>query len=256
MNRLLIPAATLFVIGTNAAATLLPINGMATGELSALSPTGFTPAGWVFSIWSVIYLGLILFSVRAARLSTRTAGAAAVARLASIELPYLASCAANIAWIFLWHYRQVGASVVAMLALLAALVVVYRRLRRQPASSTWERVVVDGTFSLYIGWITTATLANFGAWFFALGAYPFGLTMDEAAIVTVVLATAVYVALGTWTADPLYTAVFVWASIGIIYGTAAITSPVRLAAAAGCAAAALVTALSIARRVSSRPAAA
>ena len=255
MRRFLVLAATLVVIGGNAAATLLPINGLATGELSALYPTGFTPAGWVFSIWSLIYLGLIAYGVHAALLSGRAARGAntqMLARLKAIELPYLASAVANIAWIFLWHYRFVGASVLAMLLLLASLVVVYVRLRRLPAVSGLQRVLVDGTFSLYLGWITTATFANLGAWFFAIGDWPFSLTMDEWAIVTVVLATGIYVAAGMWTADAVYTAVFVWAALGIVYRASGITDPVRLAAATGVAAAAAVTLLSLGRSLFGR----
>jgi len=255
MRRFLVLAATLVVIGVNAAATLLPINGLATGELSALYPTGFTPAGWVFSIWSLIYVGLVAYGVHAAQLAGRAARGAntrMLARLRAIEPAYLTSAVANVAWIFLWHYRFVGASVLAMLVLLASLVVVYVQLRRQPPVSGLQRVIVDGTFSLYLGWITTATFANLGAWFFAIGDWPFALTMDEWAIVTVVLATGIYVAAGMWTADAIYTAVFVWAALGIVYRASGISDPVRLAAATGVAAVAAITALSIGRSLFGR----
>ena len=72
-NRFLPLVATLGVIAVNAAATLIPINGYATGELSDLYPTGFTPPGYVFSIWSLIYLGLIAYGVAALRRSPRGA---------------------------------------------------------------------------------------------------------------------------------------------------------------------------------------
>lgn len=253
MSRFRVLAATLVVIGTNTAATLLPINGLATGEISALYPTGFTPAGWVFSIWSLIYLGLLAYGVHAAQLGGRAARSAntrLVARLRAIEPAYLASCAANTAWIFLWHYRHVGASVVAMAVLLAGLVVVYVQLRRRPPPPGLQRVIVDGTFSLYLGWITTATFANLGAWFFATGDWPFALTMDQTALVAVVLATGLYIAAGMWTADAIYTTVFVWAALGIVYRASGISEPVRLAAATGAVAVAVVTLLSIARTLS------
>jgi hypothetical protein len=254
MRRYLVIVATLIVIGVNAAATLLPINGLATGELSALYPTGFTPAGWVFSIWSLIYVGLVAYGVHAVLEGGAAPGAGtpALARLRAIEWPYLASAAANVAWIFLWHYRFVGASVLAMLVLLGSLLVVYRRLRRRPPASALQRVIVDGTFSLYLGWITTATFANLGAWFFAIGDWPLGFTMDQWAMVTVVLATSLYVAAGIWTADAVYTAVFVWAALGIVYRASGITDAVQLAAGAGAAAVAAVTVLSLARSIGGR----
>jgi hypothetical protein len=204
----------------------------------------------VFSIWGLIYLGLVAFSMRTVALGGIGGGThgRGASRLRHIEWPYLISCAANAGWIFLWHRQRIGASVLVMLVLLACLVVIRVRLRRQPATSMIDEVIVTGTFSLYLGWIVTATLANLGAWFFAIQRYPFGLAMDQWALVTVVLATASYVAVGVWTADPVFTVVFVWAALGIVDRNAAVTEPVRLAAAAGGAAAAVVTLVSASRR--------
>jgi hypothetical protein len=108
-----------------------------------------------------------------------------------------------------------------------------------------ERVCLDLPFSLYAGWITTAMLANLAALFFDLGVYPFGLARDEWAILTVVTATGIYAAGGVRTGDAVYTAVFAWASLGIVLQTLEISNPVRLAAAAGCAVALVVTAVSL-----------
>lgn len=250
MRRYLFAFGTLLVIASNAAATLIPLNGLATGQLSDLYPTGFTPPGWVFSIWSIIYIGLIGLSIRAFQAGGRSVGVGgrARARLDSIELPYLVSSVANAGWIFAWHYRQVGLSVLVMLVLLASLAVAWYRLRRQSATSLGERVFVDGTISLYFGWITAATIINVATLFFDLGRYPFGLAMDQWAIVAVVVATAVYVAFGAWTSDAVYTAVFVWASFGIANSTKGVTDAVQLAAAAGCAAAACVVVVAAVRR--------
>jgi translocator protein len=229
VNRFAFPAATLSVIAMNAAAILLPLNGVETDELSARYPTGFTPAGWVFSIWSAIYLGLIGLSVWAVASPGQSR-----ARLAKIRDPYLVSCAANAGWLALWHYEQLLPSVVIMLLLLTSLVTIYVRLRQMPAQSWTEALSIDVPFSLYLGWITTATIANFATWLFDAGAYPFGLQMDEWALVSVMLATALYVGVGVLTRDPVYVAVFTWASLGIVYQTLPTSEPVRLAAAAAC----------------------
>jgi hypothetical protein len=248
MRKYLILIATLVVIGVNAAANILPINGVNTGQVSANYPTGFTPAGWVFAIWSLIYLGLIAFSIFAVR-----ATPVQVARVRRIEIPYLVSCVANAIWIFMWHYGFILASLAFMLVLLGSLVVVYIILRATAALSIGERLCVDMPFSLYLGWITTATLANLAAWFYDVKAYPFNLPMDEWAVVTVVVATAIYTAVGVRTRDAIYTAVFAWASLGIVLQTLPTTQAVRLAAAAGCAVAVLVTLTSaLQRRVSPR----
>ena len=242
MHRFAPLVATLIVIAVNAAANILPINGVGTGELSARYPTGFTPAGWVFSIWGLIYLGLIAFSLYVAR-----AGTPGSARTGRIITPYLASCVGNAAWIFMWHFELIAASLACMLVILGSLLVVYVRLNAEAPASFAERACVDLPFSLYLGWITTATLANLAALFFDLSVYPFDLAMDEWAILTVVAATGIYAAAGVRTGDAVYTAVFVWASLGIVLQTLEISQPVRLAAAAACAVAVVVTAVSLVR---------
>lgn len=222
--------ATLIVIAVNAAANLVPLGGMNTGQLSALYPTGFTPPGWVFGIWPIIYLGLLAFSLAAIFGVPATRE-----RIAAIRTPYYVSAFGNAAWIFVWHYRMVALSVAVMLLLLAALIVIFLRLRRlpEPARTAW--ITVDAPFSLYFGWITTATLVNFATLCFEWKWYPFGLTMDQWALATVVAAGALYAWMGALTRDVVYCAVFVWAAFGVWTGTPVITPAVQLAAGAGAA---------------------
>lgn len=244
MNRFVPLALTLIVIGVNAAANILPINGYNTGQLSALYPTGFTPAGWVFGIWSLIYIGLIALSIWTIR-----AQGDAAARMRLIFPAFAISCAANASWIFVWHYRQILASLLVMLVLLASLIVVYVQLRRSRPQSWGERWCVDLPISLYLGWITTATIVNLAARFFDLGAYPFGFEMNEWAILSVTAATAVFVAVGTRTRDALYVSVFAWASLGIVLQKLPIWEPVRLVAMAACAAVTLLVIALLAERL-------
>ncbi len=70
----------------------------------------------------------------------------------------------------MWHHTRILESFLLMLILLGSLAFIYVRLRSTPASSLTERLCVDAPFSLYFGWITTATLANLAALFFELEA--------------------------------------------------------------------------------------
>jgi hypothetical protein len=145
----------------------------------------------------------------------------------------------------MWHYGYILASLALMLVILACLIFIYLRLRSTSASSLIERLCVDAPFSLYFGWITTATLANLAAWFHAIGTWPFGLPMEDWALLTVVTATAIYTAMGVRTHDVIYTLVFGWASLGIVLQTLETSDAVRLAATAGCAVMVVVTAVSV-----------
>ena len=116
-NRILIilnALALVAVLTVNALANILPINGMNTGELSALYPSLFTPAGFTFSIWSVIYLLLIGFVIKQRSISGNT-------YFTELSLWFLLSCLANASWILAWHYQFLFASVLIMILLLFSL---------------------------------------------------------------------------------------------------------------------------------------
>jgi hypothetical protein len=220
--------ATLQLLAVNFAANIVPINGYNTGVLSDMYPTGFTPPGWVFSIWLLIYIGLLAYSVAAWRAPSRLR-----ARAASVANLYYVNALANSAWIFAWHYRQVLLSVLIMLVILGTLAAIFWKLRNQPRPTWAEYFRVDAPFSLYFGWITAATLVNFGALCFERGMWPLGLSMDEWALVTVCLASGIYAITTTVTRDAVFGGVFVWASLGIATKAAGITMSVQLAAASG-----------------------
>lgn len=229
MDRTILPLlATVMLLVVNAAANIVPINGFNTGQLSALYPTGFTPPGYVFSIWFVIYVGLVTFGIAAWRGAPRLR-----TRIAAVQGPYLINAVANAAWIFAWHYRMVALSVGVMLVILATLIVIFTRLQRLPPPTAFEYLRVDGVFAVYFGWITAATLVNVGTLFFDLAWYPFGLDMNGWALVTVGAATAIYVWMGAVTRNVTYCAVFVWAAVGIYFGDANVTTPVRIVALTG-----------------------
>jgi hypothetical protein len=220
--------ATIAVIIVNVAANVLPINGYTTGALSDFNPTGFTPAGWVFSIWSLIYLGLVAFS-----LFQSFGNDADVTRCEDIRSLYVLSATANVGWIFSWHYRQVELSLAMMLVLLGTLVFIYKKLRESALKGWKQRLFVDVPFRIYLGWVTTAVIANLGAVFFSQQSYPFGLQMDQWAVISVTIAVAIYVWVGVTTRDAIYCSVFIWASLGIFYKPTGITEQVKLVAITG-----------------------
>ena len=220
--------ALILVLSVNAAANTVPINGYQTGELSDLNPTGFTPSGYVFSIWGLIYFGLVVYAF-----SILFGSESVKSRAQSVSDLFLLNAAGNSAWIFAWHYRLVELSLVMMVIILVTLAAICSRLRKQGQPDTRQFLSVDGPFSLYFGWITTATLANLGAVFFAQQFYPFALSMDQWALVTVISAAAIYIWMGLGTRDTVYCCVFIWASIGIYLRPEGISDPVKIAAITG-----------------------
>jgi hypothetical protein len=205
--------AFLATITVNALANALPINGKTTGELSALYPNLFVPAGMTFSIWGLIYLLLAVFIVY----QLVTAGQNAAGFLQKIGPLFVLASAANICWIFLWHHQRVAASLVAMLVLLASLLALYLRLGIGASASSWrERLLVHLPFSIYLGWITVATIANVTVLLVHVGWDRFGASEELWTIIVLVIAAAITLAVLFTRSDLFYALVIIWAFLGIL----------------------------------------
>ncbi len=202
---------TLATIAINGLATGLPLNGQSTGDISDRFPSLFTPAGYVFSIWGVIYLGLLAYMVYQALPAQRTNP-----RLRSIGWPYIVSGIANSVWIFLWHYNQFGWSLVVMIVLLLSLIVIYRRLAPfTPGVSAAERWTTHIPFSIYLGWITVATVANAATVLLDWNWSGAPLSPAIWAIVMIAVATGLGLIFALREVNPAYVLVLVWAFAGI-----------------------------------------
>lgn len=199
------------VIVVNAMANGVPLGGQTTGEISAKYPSLFTPAGYVFSIWGLIYLGLAAFLVWQALPAQRSNQ-----RLADIRIPFLASCACNAIWIFMWHYDLMFMSLVLMLGILVPLIQIYRKLNiaRSDVLAA-ERWLVRLPFSIYTGWITVAMIANISAAQIHWGWDAAGFNAVTWTIIKIALAGAIAATVLFRCRDVAYVLVVVWAAVGI-----------------------------------------
>jgi len=199
------------VIAVNAAANVLPLNGKTTGEISDSIPTLFTPAGYVFSIWSVIYLGLLAFAWYQSQRAQRTAEFQE-----RIGYWFFASCIFNSAWIVAWHYEQFPLTLILMLGLLVSLLAIYLRLdigrrRVSAAESRWVHL----PFSIYLGWISVATVANVSTVLYSSGWSGGPLSPEVWTMIMVVVAALLGLAMILLRNDVGFPLVIVWALAGI-----------------------------------------
>ena len=205
-------AAIVLMIVVNALANALPINGQNTGEISDRFDVYFTPAGYVFSIWGLIYLGLIAYAVYQALPAQRENP-----RLRRIGWWVVIGSLANTAWIFLWHYEVFPLTLPVMLVLLLTLIVIYLSLGiNRVKVSTAERLAVHVPFSIYLGWITVATVANITAFLVRIGWNRFGLSQELWMIIISLLAAVIGFAATVKRKDLAYGLVLVFAYIGIL----------------------------------------
>jgi hypothetical protein len=195
----------------NILASTLPLNGQNTGEISDRFQVYFVPAGYVFSIWGLIYIGWIAFTIFQLQPAQK-----ANPRLRRLGYLFALSNLANAAWLFCWHYNQFGLSVIVMLVLLGLLIASYLALDVNRTSVTRvEYWSVDVLFSVYLGWITVATVANITDWLYFVGWDGFGIPAQTWAVIMLAVASLLGLTMALTRRDVGYLAVLVWAFIGI-----------------------------------------
>jgi len=201
----------IFALTVNILASALPLNGQNTGEISDRFQVYFVPAGYVFAIWFFIFSGWIVFAIYQFQPARKESP-----RLRRLGYVFAISNIANAAWLFAWHYNFFGLSVLIMLSLLGLLIVSYLRLDvNQSFVSRAERWSVDIPFSVYLGWITVATVANITSWLYSVGWNGFGISAPAWAVVMIAVASLVGLVMAITRRDAAYLFVLVWSFIGI-----------------------------------------
>ena len=209
--------AFLGVIVINYLAVSLPIGGMTTGALSNLYPNLFTPAGLTFSIRGLIYLTVFGFVIRQI-VDLFKKNSLWITKKVGIR--FLLSCVTNIGWIFAWHFQQVFLSVLIMIAFLVVLIVLASKVQLGKKLWTWkEKLFVQVPFSLYLGWISVATIANISAWLVHIQWTMRGMTPIFRTILMIIIATLLTLIALYKKYNVIFALVVVRAFIGIIIKT-------------------------------------
>jgi benzodiazapine receptor len=156
--------AILFTIVMNILANVLPFNGVYTGTVSDSYPNYFTPPGYVFAIWGIIYVLLFVFMFYQAKKDQ--AGEEYLGRIGYL---YLIGALLNVSWLILFHYSYGNVSLliwseVLIVGFLAVLLLTYVRLeigvKEVPLK---QKMAIHLPTSVYLGWISLATIANTAA---------------------------------------------------------------------------------------------
>jgi benzodiazapine receptor len=236
--------SVVLALTVNILASTLPLNGQNTGEISDRFQVFFVPAGYVFAIWGVIYIGWIAFAVYQALPAQKESP-----RLRKLGYLFALSGLFNAAWLFCWHYNQFGLSVLVMLGLLGLLIASYLRLDvgRTPVG-TAEKWCVDVPFSIYLGWITVATVANVTDLLYYVNWNGFGIAPETWAVIMILVASLVGLLMALTRRDAAYLFVLVWSFAGIAVKQAAVPMVANAAWAAAVVALGLAVYSIIARR--------
>lgn len=201
---------TILTIVVNALANILPINGYNTGELSDMYPNLFVPAGITFSIWAVIFIMLILFSLVYIYLQFRLKKKHH--KLLSL---FILSNILNISWILAWHYLMVLTSVLVMIGLLVTLILLYYETNKYNYNLGYK-IFVKGTVSIYLGWISIATIANITAYLVSINWSGWGIPELIWTIIMLIVGLTLTLTFTYYQRNLVYNLVIVWAYAGII----------------------------------------
>lgn len=139
-----------FMVYMNYLANALPLNNRSTGAISDSYPSLFTPSGFTFAIWGVIYLMLFAFVVKILMEPAQSFDQEYMMRIVYL---FVASSVLNILWLLCWHYDYI---VLSSLIMLVFVVVNLYSVHVLPNSE----VLYKSAFSIYAGWILVAFIAN------------------------------------------------------------------------------------------------
>lgn len=199
--------AMIAVIVVNVLSNTLPINGQTAADISDRLEVLFTPAGYVFSIWSLIYVLLVIWLITIYRKvkDNRFNG--------KVGILFIISCIFNIAWLFRRHYEQFILSIIVMFFLLFTLIAIYKQYKNNETGFS-ERF----PFSFYLAWLSVATIANV-SYVLKYNGVDLGISEVVGSLVLVGVAVILgYLAVAI-SKDIFFTLVIVWALVGIAVKT-------------------------------------
>ena len=205
----------LAAFGINILANVNPPNGLTIGQISNQFFSGIlvTPANYAFAIWGLIYVGLIALAIYQALPSQRN-------NFFLKQIGYKLAIASwsQIIWVFCFLYRQYAVSFLAMLGILLPLISAYWCLPfknssvRIPAKDRW---LIRHPISLYLSWISVATIVNGATVLTSWEWNGWGLSPEIWTIVVLLLAAFVTNLVSIPRLDFVYAGVFIWALIAI-----------------------------------------
>ncbi|TFF91655.1 MAG: hypothetical protein EU543_06330 [Promethearchaeota archaeon] len=222
--------AVIATIVVNLLANIIPIGGNNTGELADLYPNLFVPAGYVFSIWFIIYVLITIYAIYQAK-DLFKSEKEELPFIEKISVFFIIGSLGNILWIFFWHYRIIIGSVIAILVLFLSLLIIYLKLEIAISDAPRnEKLCVHLPISVYFGWLTVATVAQITVLLVDLGV-PNDTLLAELLTVFVIIVVLIITLLILFTRkDIAYSLVAVWAAFGIFLKQLSISLLVSISA--------------------------
>ncbi len=207
------------MILVNALANALPLNGYNTGEISAMYPNLFVPAGFTFSIWGLLYLLLFGWVIYSGIILWKQQQTILFNHVRTVAPFFILSCTLNAVWIIMWHQLLPVAALLIMFWLLSTLITMYRNMQAAKMQlNTGASLLLYIPFVMYLAWICVASIANTTAVLVDVDWNGFGLQPWLWSCIMIVIAAL----LGCWFSlvkrEAAFAVVVAWALFGIFKG--------------------------------------
>ncbi|MCK8492041.1 tryptophan-rich sensory protein [Spirosoma sp. RP8] len=226
LRQFLVVFGIISLIVTNYLSNVGAFGGQTNANISAKYPTLITPAGYAFSIWGVIFLGLLAFAIYQATPSQRTNP-----RFRAVGGWVILNAFCNSIWSPLFNNERIGLALVVILVMLFSLVIIEQRLLARPhspllpvdgdatlpesAASPAETWLARIPFSLYFGWLTIATIVNVAVYLKATDFSLMGLSEQTWAVAVLIVGLVVGAVVFNRYRSVAYILVFAWAYVAI-----------------------------------------
>ncbi|MGB5553183.1 MAG: tryptophan-rich sensory protein [Flavobacteriaceae bacterium] len=206
--------SVILVIVVNYLSQTMRFNETTIGEVSNKYFNLFTPAGYAFAIWGLIFLALFLYGIHQIRM-------AFISKKKSTYIEetgywFIIANMLNCAWVFVFAFDYTGMSVLIMLGILFSLLQIVRHTNMAKVPATKMTIIFGWLpIGIYSGWIAVATIANFSAYFAKLGWNGAPLSEEAWTIIMIIIAILVNLFMLTKRNMREFALVGVWALFAI-----------------------------------------
>ena len=183
-------------------------NGNDVGSMSDKFGNLFTPAGYAFSIWGLIFLSLIALS--GYMLKTVWTDNKENKWIPKIGWSLLVAYIGTGVWTWAWLSELTGLSVLIMISILIALLYTLHQVIQLPV----HRWLVRFPIAIYSGWISVAIIANISAHLSRSDWHPL-LSEINWTLLMIIVATVINIYVVRWKGVKAYGTVGAWALLAI-----------------------------------------
>jgi len=212
-QKILVTVSYVVMLLVNVLSNVLMLGGVTTEQVSQRYSNLFTPAGYTFAIWGVIYALLLLYILAMWGLLPRKKISADV--FCSINYWVIALNLLNACWILAWHYDLILLSVVIILGMLACLIFINNCVSKFKLTNE-QKWFTSIPFAVYLAWIIVATVANITALLVSLDWNGWGLDPSVWTVIIIIFATIISLITALKLNSIAVTVTFLWALIGIL----------------------------------------